>query len=169
MHLGNGMGRRVRSVVCAALAAAVCLGCAKIDVASQQLVEDVDFAALRSFFIVPTVDADGQAYPGIEAAIARELVERGRTRTEPDAADMWIVYRASAQDRRKRRNSGDPDANSYRIVSYVEGTLAIDVFDRVSSTRVWHGQAVVDDGSREALRGRVDEVVEAILAELPDT
>jgi hypothetical protein len=80
---------------------------------------------------------------------------------------MWVVYRASALDRQKRVNAGDPDANSYRIVSYVEGTLAIDIFDRQAAHRIWHGQAVIDESSREELRKQADRVVEAILAELP--
>jgi hypothetical protein len=156
-----------RTAACA-LILALGFGCVTADVESIRLADDVDFSTLETFHIVPTVAADGQEYPGIVAAIERDLVERGRTRAEADQADMWIVFRASTQDRRKRRNSGDPDANSYRIVSYVEGTLAIDVFERAAARRVWHGQAAFEDGSRERLQERVDEIVAAILAELPD-
>lgn len=146
---------------------AAALGCVSVDVESVVLAPGTDFAAMETFHIVSSEDEQGVGYAEIEAAIARALEERGRTRAGADRADMWVAYRASALDRQKRRDSGDPDANSYRIVDYVEGTLAIDVFDHEAVRRVWHGQGVIDARSRDELRAKVDRVVDAVFAEFP--
>jgi hypothetical protein len=138
-----------------------------VAVESVVLEPDADFSALETFYIVSTEDERGRVYESLEAAIVRQLVARGRTEAAPEQADMWIAYQANALDRQKRRNAGDPDANSYRIVSYVEGTLAVDVFEHAGVRRIWHGQALVEDRSREALRGRADRLAEAIFAEFP--
>ncbi len=161
--------RRWLAAASGAFVAAIAFACASPPVVETVRADDgIDFATLKTFHIIPTEDAEGRSYLAIEEAIVRELSETGRTQAPAETADMWVVYRASTLDRQKRRTVADPDANAYRIVSYVEGTLAIDVFDRDAAQRIWHGQTVVDERSREALLKQADRIVKAILDELPE-
>ena len=144
---------------------AACAPRAKIE--TEVLGPPTDFASLRSFAIVATEDASGMVQRDIEQAISTRLVEKGLTPMGIDAADMIVVFRASAVEVLKRELDGDPDANFYRIAEYTEGTLVIDVFDRAQARRIWHGQAVLDDRDRARMWQRKVEAVDEILAELP--
>ena len=158
---------RAGGVATAALLLTV-LACASAPIVETAVLRpDVDFASLRSFAIVSAEDQQGQTHRDIEDAIRAALTERGLASLDIDRADMVVAYRASAVDRQKRKMSSDPDANSYRIVDYVEGTLVIDVFSRHVASRIWHGQAIVDEANREKLRARKVDAVEAVLGELP--
>ena len=158
---------RAASAWATALALALLACASKPLIESAVLRDDIDFSKLRSFTIVSAEDQSGQVHRDIEDAIRAALTERGLASNDIDRADMVVAYRASAVDRQKRKMSSDPDANSYRIVDYVEGTLVIDVFSRNASSRIWHGQATIDERNREKLRGRKVEAVEAVLSELP--
>ena len=163
--------RAIRLLSVAGVAAALAggmLACASAPVVETAVLRpDFDFTALRSFTIVSAEDQDGQTHRDIEDAIRAALSERGLASMDIDRADMVVAYRASAVDKQKREMTADPDANSYRIVDYVEGTLVIDVFSRNAASRIWHGQATIDDRSREKVRARKVEAVDSVLSELP--
>lgn len=161
--------RRLIVAAVSAVSLAVAWGCAAPPrVESVVLSAEADFAKLRSFYVVPATAQADATDAAVAAAIERELTSRGDAPAAKDVADMWLVYRASALDLQRQKVSSDPDANAPQIVGYVEGTLAIDVFDREGTRRIWHGQAVFDANTRKDLTREVGAVVQAILAELPD-
>lgn len=143
-------------------------GCASARVHGEVLAADFDFGAVESFHLVSARVAGSDDGAVLEASIERVLVERGLASVGAADADVHVVYRASTQARSKRRNAGDPDANSYRIVDYIEGTLVIEWAERPAMRRVWRGQAVLEGDSTEALRASIDRTVAAIFAQLPE-
>jgi hypothetical protein len=118
----------------------------------------------------------------IRSAIERNLVERGyEKRSDPDAADLVMSFSLGTRERVEvdsypaqggyhygRR--GPPSGWVSDVYQYTEGTLAIDLFDGRTDRAVWHGWATrqVDPSTDPAQRRkRVDQAVDAILAQFP--
>jgi hypothetical protein len=150
------------------LVAAAIVACApKVAIETSVVQPAADFAALRTFAIILSENQAGNIDHAIAEEIRRDLVGKGLASVEPDTADLLIAYRASAVDLTKSVLDSDPDANFYRIVEYVEGTLVIDVFSRADTRRIWHGQAVLDDRDRDELLKRKVNAVADVLADFP--
>jgi hypothetical protein len=160
-----------RCVVVGSLLALLCVlvvACApRAAIETRVVPPAADFGSMRSFAIILSEDRNGNVDHVIATEIRRVLVAKGLAEADLDGADMLISYRASAVELTKSVLDGDPDANFYRIVEYVEGTLVIDVFSRSETRRIWHGQAVLDDRDPEKLAKRKTAAVDEVLAEFP--
>lgn len=163
----HGVWRSIRAALAVVFLAAASACAPKMAIQTEVADPAPDFAALRSFAILTEVDRDAELDAAIEGEIRRALVARGLEEVAPTDAQALVAYRAHAVDLSKRRLDSDPDANSYRIVHYVEGTLVIDVFDAGARRRIWHGEAVVDESNRERLGKRKLEAVAELLSKFP--
>jgi len=159
--------RSTRAAVAVAVLAAAAACAPKIALETEVAEPAPDLAALRSFAVLTEADRNGDLDAAIEGEIRRALVAKGLEEVAPSVADALVAYRAHAVDLSKRQLDADPDANYYRIVHYVEGTLVIEVFDAGARRRIWHGQAVVDEADRERLAERKLEAVADLLAAFP--
>jgi hypothetical protein len=119
----------------------------------------------------------------IRAAVDGNLEQKGyQKRGDPRSADLVISFSLGARE--KVEINSYPVRAGYRygpyggprgawvsdVYTYTEGTLAIDVFDGQTNRAVWHGWAtgrVSPSADQEKREARVNEAVDAILAEFP--
>lgn len=134
----------------------ILLGCATSDVRmATRCNQDVDFKRYSSFAWVGAPDAQrystfisAASLEKLEAAIVEELQRKGYTLADRADADMLVSYRVDTRDR--------PDYRTYPTEglgcwgrrepyadepgrTYTEGTLVIELVDRVTNAIVWEG------------------------------
>ena len=112
----------------------------------------------------------------VQGAIEKKLAAKGYERAVTGEPDLLVHYHASVNqkvdvyeaDNRYGYCYGNCEA---RVVDYEEGTLVVDVVDRMTSKVVWRGWAqdtmdgVIDNQDR--LKKQVDEGVTRMMLMLP--
>ena len=113
-------------------------------------------------------------------AIEAELAAKGFRKVERSSADVVLAYTLGARNQIEAYSYPEPYAGNWvwgrRYVGsgvdvrmYLEGTLAIDVFDNRSRQPVWHGwvqKKVTERDSRNAAQ-QIDSAVHLILERFP--
>lgn len=165
-------------------------GCASTPQIYTNFEKEVDFNQYKSFSFYNPVEEKKQAYTTlvgkeIRNAITKELKARGLT--EAKEGDLKISFNIYTKE--KIQTTTTPamhgSALSYRgrygytygmhypsetwINQYTEGTLNIDLVDRVQKQLIWEGAAVgrLKDQMPEDIDKVINEVVHSILAEYP--
>ncbi len=146
-----------------------------------------DFSAFKTYNLMRPLGTDR---PGgfrtplsnmLDDAVSLELERRGLQRSNsPDLLVNFFVNTEQRMDVRQTPTAGSFHGHrrnrystwgSYRttVRQYTQGTLVIDLVDPKRNTLVWEGVAEgrLRRSDREITQERVDEVVGAILAELP--
>jgi len=121
----------------------------------------------------------------IMSEIRTTMEQKGYTFTSNrDAADFAIMFTVGARDKIKVTTEpaiihsswgwgyqywGTQVINVNRNVPYVEGTLAIDVFDLQKQSPVWHGVGAkrLNSEERKGSNSGIPEAVKTILASFP--
>jgi hypothetical protein len=150
------------------LLASAALGCAAVQVATQATPE-TDFSRFATYAHAPAAESDAAAAGEVRREIARVLEAKGYRAAPPERADLLVAFRLAGEERTRQKNAGDPDANYYVVQSYVEGTLAIDVFAAGRAEPVWVGSARSDALRESRAQEAVAGAVEAILETFPPT
>lgn len=172
----------------ASLLLALLASCGSIRARSQHAPE-VDFAAYRTFAIVPAeTETPGLPRFGelrerrLERAIAARLERKGLTEVAPEEADLHVSFTMATQHKTGAWGGEDEDEPvwegdlSYEDVSgeelehttyFVSGTIVIDFVDRSAERLVWHGWATADITDPRKTERREVDAVSAILAKYP--
>ena len=149
--------------------------------------QSADFSSYRSFSFIsdkPLLEAVIGVSPLMEGqlinAARNELTSKGyRFTADPEAADFVVSFTMSARDKlkitsypakyRSPRGRGTSYDNDVDVRNYIEGTLAIIIFDAERRSPVWHGWATktISTQDRRNPTPVIDKVVAAILAEFP--
>jgi hypothetical protein len=163
----------------AALAVSVACSTATISVDWDH---QVNFSRYKTF---AWYDHKGDAHPRqapnqivdarIRRSVAQDLIDKGLTQTAPSEADLLVTY-YTALDRSLRMYSSGygygywggwhgwgPRAAYTDVYEYTEGTLVIDLIDRVKEQLVWRGTITKgispDEVSDEAIGKAVAKVM----------
>jgi len=131
-------------------------GCSTIDVHSD-FDPEADFTSIHTFAI-KKIEAPDDAlaanpllYKRIAAAVTSYLQERGYKKTDPGQADILVVLRGGVKEKMRVTDWGAsrPYPYGYRygwdrpgrvdVHYYTEGTLIIDIIDRVRNELIWQG------------------------------
>lgn len=166
-------------------------GCASGPTITSEADPEADFAGYRTFgFYAPlAVEKEGYATPTterIKAAVRMQMESRGYAyaASEPD---LWVNLNAYMQKRTDVSTIPTVDYNyyySYRARSYfsaplwhehtevreyTEGTLNVDLVDRVKNRLVWEGIAVgrIAKLKPEEHAARIDATVAEVFARYP--
>lgn len=113
-------------------------------------------------------------------AVEMELAGKGYRKVDRDSADFVVAYTIGARNKIEAYEYPEPYAGNWvwgrRYVGsgvdvrmYLEGTLAIDIFDNRSRQPVWHGwvqKRVTERDSRNAAQ-QIGAAVQQILARFP--
>lgn len=105
----------------------------------------------------------------IEADIVKDLAGKGLTKVD-GPSDLNVVYQFGSQH--------DSEVETYpagwrgmgtRVVHVPsnEGTLVINLRDRSTRSLVWRGIATVEQSDASKIEGKLDEMVQKILAKYP--
>ena len=170
----------------AALAAAfVVSACATLRVSSY-LDRQADFSRYRSYtwerseaFATGDARLDNNRFFGerVQAAVDREMRQRGLEKTEAAGADVTIHIHTRVAQRldttARDRQDGRCDAADCWPLVYDTGTLVIDLIDTRTHALAWRGWAesafdgVIDN--QQGMEETIDKTVARILARLPTT
>ena len=164
-------------------------GCAAKLTAKHDTNPDVDMSQYRTFSWIsdkPHIGMPGRPPNPLNSqrimqAITSELGEKGYNFVrEPAEADFVVSFTTVARDkvtveaypvtyRRARFNSPLYSATAVSTRDYLEGTLAIDVFDRVSREPAWHGWGSKSLSASEIKNSAelIEKAVGAILRNFP--
>jgi hypothetical protein len=162
-------------------------GCSTIDVHSD-FDPEADFTSIHSFAL-KKVEVPGDAlaanpllYKRIAAAVASYLKERGYKQTNQGKADILVVLRGGVKEKMRVTDWGGsrPYPYGYRygwdrpgrvdVHYYTEGTLVIDIIDRVRNEMIWQGlgTGILRKHTDEAKKQEaVQEYVRQILDQFP--
>jgi hypothetical protein len=159
----------------AALAAVLLLAaCATIPV-STDYDETVEFLFYRTVAVVPQKARDGRdrveslTASRVREALVEGLAARGLAEAPRGEADLWARWRLRYRERvvAGERFPGPFWHRDRRLAIYTvrQGTLTVELVDRVQGRVVWKGSAagLPDDAGRDTLR----RVVAAILEKYP--
>lgn len=182
-----------RRIALAMMGAAVLLlaACASGPRISSEADPEADFGSYRSFgFYTPlALEKEGYATPTtdrIKAAARAQMESRGYV-FSADQPDLWVNLNAYMQEKTDVSTIPTVDYNyyySYRARSYfavpywrdqtnvrqyTEGTLNVDLVDRVKNRLVWEGIAVgrVSKVKPEERGARIDSAMAEIFARFP--
>jgi hypothetical protein len=142
-------------------------GCATHGDIRSQMAVNANLAAYRTYAFMPKLGTDKDGYKTIttqslERAVGREMIARGYVPVpSPDQADLLINFNVKEKD--KVEGDVGPDGLGYGygwghhfgygygfglddyyngITTVTEGTLVVDLVDRVRNEVVWSGTAV---------------------------
>jgi Domain of unknown function (DUF4136) len=149
---------------------------------------NVDFSRYRTFGFYEKLATD-QQYQTLttqyfKAAVIREMTKRGYALVENDP-DLMINFNIQLQEKQQIRTSGYPagyygyrwgnygawggyNYDSYTY-EYTEGTMNIDMVDRVRNQMVWEGVGIgrVTEDERANAEQSIDEAVALIFEKFP--
>lgn len=150
-----------------------------------------DFSRYRTFGFVEPLGTDRAGYQTIvsqylKEAAQREMRARGFTYAENDP-DLVLNFNAQLNERVRAAGAGPVFGAGYYgyrrglygawpmypaepwITTYREGTLNVDLVDRVRRQMVWEGVAVdtVTDRSLENIKAGIDAAVAAVFEKFP--
>jgi hypothetical protein len=139
-----------------------------------------DFSKYKTY---KWVDVPGAKTPDqltsnmIKQAIDSELVLKGLTKTEEDAADLYVAFQVAVSEEtewyatgyggRYRTMGGMGTATSSTIKI---GTLALDMYDVQAKSQVWHGDATKTlDPSKDPQKNKekLQKVAKKLLKDFP--
>lgn len=165
-------------------------GCASTPQIYTNFEKEVDFNQYKSFSFYNLIEDKKQPYTTlvdkeIQKAITNELEARGLTKAEE--GDLKISFNVYTKEKVQTNTAPAMygSAFNYRgrygytygmhytsetwITQYTEGTLNIDLVDRVQKQLIWEGAAVgrLKDQMPEDVDKVIDELVNSILAEYP--
>ena len=85
----------------------------------------------------------------IHTEIGKQLDARG-LRAAGDEADLYVSFEVTGEQRTRRRNSADPDANFYVTEQYIEKHLRIEIRETRAGDLLWSavGRTEVSDPDR---------------------
>lgn len=180
------------SVWAAALVAAMVLaGCATGPRVSTEADPRADFSAYRTWGFYTPLALESHGYETVtseaaKAAIRRQMQARGY-RYEAENPDLWVNVNAYLERRTDVSSVPSVDYAYYynyrtrgyvvvpywteraQVYRYTEGTMNVDLVDRVQNRLVWEGVAVgrVANTAPEARAARIDATVAEIFARYP--
>ena len=166
-------------------------GCASGPTITSEVDAEADFSGYRTFgFYAPlALEKEGYATPTtdrIKAAVRTQLESRGYAYAA-NQPDLWVNLNAYMQERTDVSTIPTVDYNyyySYRargyfampqwherteVREYTEGTLNVDLVDRVKNRLVWEGIAVgrIAKLKPEERAARIDATVAEVFARYP--
>ena len=162
-------------------------GCASGPSIHSQSDPAADFSRYTTFAFLDAAAGEQAAYASfasqyLKTAITREMQARGFRKAD-EAADLLVNFQVLTKD--KVRVSQTPSgyygyrrgfygwaaapATTTNVQNYTEGTLNIDVADRVQKKLLWEGVAVgrVKESDRANLQPAIDAVVAQIFERFP--
>ena len=167
-------------------------GCAAAPTARVDFDEAHDFAAYQTFswhsenpMRVGKTSSQPRSslQPSIMAAIRSNLESSGyRYVTDASAADFAISFAVGSREKTAPTENSSASCGQGAVggwstafcggldgTSYVQGVLAIDIFDASERRQVWHGVAgrLIPEEDREDMRELIDSVVAEILSDFP--
>jgi hypothetical protein len=149
------------------LAALVISGCAKIDVMTE-VEPDTDFARYHTYFLVSPSDP---VNPVIRDRVELELVKSFYARAlEPasiETADLLVVFRGSGRARERSDDGEGAGSRTESLQTYSEGTLVVEILDRVSQRRVWRGVATADMTNAKDMELTAARAVKKLFRDFP--
>ncbi|MEQ8734437.1 MAG: DUF4136 domain-containing protein [Rhodospirillaceae bacterium] len=164
-------------------------GCASQITAWSDYDPSRDFSSIRTYawasdepFLHPTSD-EPHATPlndrRIRRAVEHEMAQKGITKTSTETADIVISFTVGTREKIRTSTEGTVWYRSrywrhdYIVLdeplleTYTEGTLAIDIFDRLSREQVWHGWASERIRAEDDVEALINKAVAEILKAFP--
>ncbi|MGD8318029.1 MAG: DUF4136 domain-containing protein [Myxococcales bacterium] len=157
-----------------ALGALMLMGCATRLKTATTFDDTVDFSAYRTFAQAPPPQAI-EGMPGyseitghrVQERIAYDLEQKGLQPASWDEADLQVSFMLGGQERQDTEYWGGwgwYGPGEVTTENYVQGSLVIDMADRVKQRLVWHGYGTRDVFSQpkndDALMQAVDEILQ---------
>lgn len=150
----------------------------------------VDFSAFKTFALAAPPAKGPVALPSyseirgraINNKIAEYLLTKGYTQSDETNADLIVSFQLAGEARQDVRSTGTTGYSSFGrhgwygspwynetvyTVSYVEGTLIVDAFDRAAEQVIWHGWSTVGLYSQADAYEKEQLVIEAVMAQFP--
>jgi hypothetical protein len=161
------------------IAFACCLVCfpplAAADDHSVDFDPKADFSKFKTFTIPkgkinakdPELNTD-LVEQRIEEAIRQQLLAKGLTEAKP--ADLQVHFRLGAANKTQitAYPAGWYGMGTRRVVShYKEGTLVIDLTDRLAKAMVWHGIYRDDESKASKIRDKLPDHVKKLFEKYP--
>lgn len=158
----------------AALGALLLVGCTTRLKTNTTFDDTVDFGAYRTFAQAPPPQTV-EGMPGyseitgrqVEERIAYDLEQKGLQPASWDEADLQVSFTMGGQRRQETEYWGGwgwYGPGEITTENYVQGSLVIDMADRVRKRLVWHGYGTRDvftqPKSDKDLLNAVDEILE---------
>jgi hypothetical protein len=151
----------------------------------SQSAPNLDIARYRTYGFVEQLGTDREGYTSLTTqylkdAVNEEMKARGYTFTQTDP-DLLVNFNVATKDRIEGRPSPAVGYGYWRrgyawgagigdeIHSYTEGSLTIDVVDRMKNELIWSGTAV-GRVTQEVLKNpepAIDQAVDLIFAKYP--
>lgn len=168
----------VTKAVWALLAGLLLVGCATSQVKTGTTYDpSMNFAAYRTFAQAPPPSSVA-GMPGyseitgrqVEERIASHLEQKGLLPAGWDEADLQVSFTLGGQPRQETEYWGGwgwYGPGQVTTENYVEGSLVIDMADRVRQRLVWHGYGTEDVFSQQADDEAVMRAVDAVLEKFP--
>jgi hypothetical protein len=162
----------------------------KLEVKSE-VDKQADFTTIRTYAVLPpapmltdmapdavsnpTLSHEALA-PPIEAAIERELAERGLVKAAPEAADVHVVYMMALRSQVSQSYLGEHYgyitgwgspvpaglAPTTSVRGYQKGTIVVDVVRAAQKRGIWRGSVVTKIEALRELEDRIKRIDDAI-------
>ncbi len=159
--------------------ALLAVGCATQVRTNMTYDDSVDFASYKTFAQAPAPDYASNM-PGyseitgrkIQERIAFDLQQRGLEPASAEEADLQVTFTLGGQMRQDTEYYGGwgwYGPGTVETTNYVEGSLVIDIADRVRKRLVWHGYGTENIFSQGGEEQMLFKAVDAVLAKYPPT
>jgi hypothetical protein len=158
-----------------ALAAALLFtGCSSVHVESDYD-REVDFSKYNSFRWIPHVKGteenplmnDPLIEGHVKSAVNAELAKKGFTKLEEGHPDFLVAYYFTARNRVDVTHHYGYWYPHTSVYKYKEGTLIIDIVDRVDRQLIWRGWATDALEDRSRLKDQIDHAIEKLMKQFP--
>lgn len=177
-------------VIAMALLLAACASGPKINTDYDH---NVNFSKFKTYGFYNPLSIENPNYSSIYGALLRDAISKemeSRGYTQSNNPDLMINVSARLQDKTRVTTTTDPYMGGYygyrsgyygtwggygfgtqtHVSSYTEGTVNVDLVDRIEKRMVWEGVAVGrihEDKSREEVRANINAGIKEMFSAYP--
>lgn len=185
--------RKISAFIVAVTAALLLAGCASGPKINTDYDHTADFSKFKTYGFFDPLGIENAKYSSIYGSIFREAISKemaSRGYTKSDDPDLMINVSGRLQDKTKVTTTSDPYMGGYYgyrrgfygtwggygygtqtyVSNYTEGTVNVDLVDRVEKKMVWEGVAVgrlKENKTNEEMRTNINNGIKDMFSAYP--
>ena len=160
-----------RSAAFIALSAMILItGCSSVQIETDYN-REVDFTKYNSYRWIPHIEGtennplmnDPLIEGHVKSAVNSELAKKGYTKLEEGHPDFLVAWYFTARNRVDVTHSYGYWYPHTSVYKYKEGTLVIDIVDRVDKQLIWRGWATDALQDRSKIKDQIDYSIQKLM------